>query len=291
MNVDVALTYLDFVAERHRVWEARQADQCQPWTADPVVGGRKFTNVFRVLDPGSQFVLTDLWEPDLEPRDFLARVFLYRYTNLPDTWRSVRDALGRYPLADDMDDGLIRIIQNLRDVLGRKVFSGAYIILPQPQCPGDKVAQAVRLAGEFVDEHAADFLRAGSQAARFRVLRELFGVGDFMAMQILTDYGYGQPDDREREFIVPGPGCVKGAQFIDPAASPRETLRWAYRTVRSMPDCPVVQGRRPSLMDVQNTLCEFSKYHRFAGKPVPKAPYRPAHPGAQAAPVLPVWWG
>ena len=43
-------------------------------------------------------------------------------------------------------------------------------------------------------------------------------------------------------------------------------------------------------MDVQNTLCEFSKYVRFQSKPIPTKQYVPAHPGPQPPPVLPKHW-
>lgn len=287
IDPDMAMLYLDFVAERHRVWERRHAVQPAPWTDDPVLRTRKFTNMFRVLDPGSQFVLTDLLCDD--PVDFIARCFLYRYTNLPATWYAMRDAFGHYPTAEEMDIPLCDAIIQYRE-MGHKVFSGAYVILPQPNRPGDKVVQAVRLARQFVDEKAVDFLNAETQAERFTVLRSLYGCGDFMAMQILTDWGYGQQEDRENEFVMPGPGCAKGARYLDPQAAPEETLMWAVQAVTTDPRCPVVEGRVPSWMDVQNTLCEFSKYVRYEAKPAPAKDYNPVHPGVQPKPTLPTWW-
>ena len=48
--------YQHMVRERHQIWLARQHGASYPWTEDPVLANRKFTNMFRVLDPGSQFV-------------------------------------------------------------------------------------------------------------------------------------------------------------------------------------------------------------------------------------------
>jgi hypothetical protein len=288
------MSYLDFVPERHRVWEARQQGAAQPWTDDPILRTRKFTNVFRVLDPGSQFVLTDLAPDDVTPRTALARCFLYRYTNLPSTWRFLRDHFGEYP--DEMDlygPDLVEAIHHWRDVQQNKVFSGAYVILPQPNRPGDKVEQAVGLAARWMNSHAEDFLAATSQQQRFAILRREYGVGPFMAMQILTDWGYTPQcgEDREAEFVVAGPGCIKGAKFISPDRPVEDTLEWATTMCRVLPGMPVLPGgRKPSRMDVQNTFCEFSKYHRYAGKPIPAKEYAPAHPGPQPAPVLPAHW-
>lgn len=300
MNPDAAMDYLTFVPERHRIWEARQAGTPGPWTTDPILAGRKFTNVFRVLDPGSQFVLTDLDSDN--PLDTLARLFLYRYTNLPATWMHVREVLGRYPTYADIveQERLVGIINVYRDA-GAKVFSGAYVILPQPNRPGDKVAQAVELAARWTYLHGEDFLAMPRMPeGRFELLRSEYGVGRFMAMQILTDWGYTQHAlyDDENTFIKPGPGCVKGAKALAPTWRVEQTLEWCREQVLALSDCPTVElsdydgprWRVPSLMDIQNTLCEFSKYHRFQQRATQPDAYRPAHPGPQPEPVLPPHW-
>lgn len=295
MDVDAALTYLEFVEARHRAWEARQRGEPPPWTDEPIVATRKFTNVYRVLDYGSQFLVRELLTPNLEPRDALWRCFLYRYTNLPATWMHLRDQLGHYPFTND-SGRLVRLIQE-KAALG-PVFSGAYVILPAPGKTGDKVQHAVDLSHRLFmpqspDYVIDDFLAAKSQEARFNVLRRNPGVGDFMAMQILTDWGYSPQcgEDRENEFVVLGPGAKKGARAIDPGnRNLMQTFDWAVSAVRASADCPLLEGRPPSLMDIQNTLCEYSKHARFQLRPTPAKPYAPSHPGPQAPPVLPQHW-
>lgn len=280
-------TYLQFVEERHRIWELRQLGAPQPWTTDPTLATRKFTNVFRVLDPGSQFVF-DLCHPaeDPTPKDVLFRLFLYRYTNEPATWRYLREYFDGYPIATYGAARLIEALHRWRDEQGQRVFSGAYVILPQPNRPGDKVAQAVELAYRWVENHADDFLAARSQVARFDILRREYGVGPFMAMQILTDWGYTPQcgEDREAEFVVAGPGAIKGAKAVGWAGVPLTTIKVCHALVHTDIETPTLPGgRTPSFMDIQNTLCEFSKYVRG---PVART-YRPAHPGAQPDPILP----
>lgn len=289
MNPDAALDYLDFVVDRHRVWEKRQAGAPQPWTDDHILRSRKFTNVYRVLDPGSQFVLTDLAPVGASQLDTLFRVFLYRYTNLPAAWADARSWLGDYPHMDHDPAHVIAAFAERR-ARGLNVFSGAYVILPQPNRPGDKIEQAVSLAYRWAIAHAGDFLLATTQAERYEVLRREYGVGPFLAMQILTDWGYTPQcgEDREAEFVVAGPGAIKGAKAIAPTWSVDQTMGWAYDTCQSLP--VEVLGRKPSRMDVQNTLCEFSKYHRYQSKPEKATQYVPANPGPQPAPVLPLHW-
>lgn len=283
-NLDL---YMHFVRERHGVYLARQAGLPQPWTEDPVLASRKFTNVFRVLDPGSQFV----FELDTDdPRDQIARLFLYRITNLPATWDAIHAGLGRYPTVEDIleMDRLVSIIKAYRDV-GNRVFSGAYIIIPEPGTANDKVEGAVRATRTFVTDMLPLFLESETQEQRFQALRSAPGMGKFLSMQVLTDWGYLQDVNRENEFIVAGPGARRGAAHLSdlPAEKVISNLirLWAVEgDVR-------VGHYTPSMMDVQNTLCEFSKYHRFAvgGKTYRKIPYSPAHPGEQPEPLLPSW--
>lgn len=296
MDIDRAMQYLDFVTERHRIWEQRQAGTPGPWTADPVLAGRKFTNVFRVLDPGSQFVLTDLL-PDCDPRDFLARCLLYRLTNRPETWRALQDLWGQYPTADQLGSDLADELCRMRDnVRGFQVFSGAYMIMPRPGLSGaDKTREVVLLAREVIDRSWHTFQHARTPAQKYAALRSNPGIGDFLAQQVLTDFGYGFPTDPDETFVVAGPGARLGASYLLGNRAQRtaqQAIAWAAVTGPTMPGWPSIttpSGQRvPSSMDLQNTFCEFSKYVRFEGRPT--AAYRPAHPGAQPAPVLPAHW-
>lgn len=299
MDVDEFLNYASFVEARHGVWKARQLGEPQAqWTDDPIVASRKFTNVFRVLDPGSQYALQLAADAET-PLTALGRLFLYRYTNLPRTWDALRQVWGRWPTAEDLlfyGEELFTLIDAYR-ATGANVFSGAYVILPQPNRTGDKVRQALELTAEVLEQSGANFLNARSQQERFETLRRHYGVGDFMAMQILTDWGYSPfaGKDREHEFVIAGPGSRRGALPVSPDMKPESTIAWTAQywreaeTVRlRLPDGSL---RFPSLMDVQNTFCEYSKYRRYQASGVVKAtPYIPAHPGPQMAPRYPEHW-
>jgi hypothetical protein len=284
MSADMVLAYLDFVAERHKVWEARQAGLPQPWTKDKIIQGKKFTNVFRVLDHGSQFLLAMLQDLD-DPRERLARAFLYRHTGRPETWEYLDVMHGGYPLLADLDVAL-EAWKEYRDSAKRSFFTNAYLVYPQSSVPGtDKIESIIKLTQNVFDGPTPKhFFEASSQHDRFHSLRENYGVSDFMSMQILTDWGY-TAEDRENEFVVAGPGAVKGAKLLFPNRTAEDVIRWAQP---HLSEIHLPNGRTPSLMDVQNTLCEFSKYARYIGK-TPTS-YRPAHPGPQPDPLLPSLW-
>lgn len=291
LDPDAALKFLDFVVERHQIWESRQVGAPQPWTDDPVLATRKFTNVFRLLDPGSQFVIKDLLEPGLPDEEFLMRCFLYRHTNLPSAWRAWLDDTGQMPLIEDLYEFEVFLLDHAAS--GQSVFSGAYMIYPQSSTPGtNKIQSILDLTRRVVPELIDDFYRAGDQQSRFAALRKHKGVADFMSMQILTDFGYGT-GFRENEFVVPGPGARKGAAAL--GLSGEEAIEWGYSSISQMDQMPMIwgsgnRGHFLSKMDVQNCLCEFSKYVRFSNKPSPQKTYAPAHPGVQLKPLLPPHW-
>lgn len=291
--------YLDFVVDRHSVWAQRQNGLEAPWTGDPILAARKFTNVFRVLDTGSQFLLKELLnDPKCDPATALMRSYLYRITNLPDPWVHLENTRGSYPRIYELDIHLASDLKAYRDK-GGKVFSGAYIIRPEPTTKGADKIDSVVLMGQRLFHPLAEtniveeFLAASTMQERFDVLRAQKGIGDFIAMQVLTDYGYSRfgADQDENSFIVPGPGAINGALELFPDKRATDVIYWARAELLEMEErCPTIHGRPPSLMDVQNTLCEFSKYARHLRSDARPAPYRPAHPGPQEAPTLPEHW-
>lgn len=290
IDVDATMRFLAFVEERHRVWELRQAGAPQPWTDDPVLQSTKMTNVFRVLDPGTQFVMTDLAN-SANQTELLMRLFLYRHTGRIDAWQYAMPG-GEYPRPGTLPKAL-KAWREYREQ-GHKLFTNAYLVFPQSHAKGtDKIESIVGLTQRLFDEASPQYImhdwnRAASQRERFETLRRNKGVGDFMAMQVLTDWGYLGPADREDEFVVPGPGAKRGLAALGLLSS-EKAVRYVQDVVHASPGCPILEGRKPSLMDVQNCLCEFGKYERALTRPAGRV-YSPSHPGAQAAPVLPEYW-
>lgn len=295
VDPDVALDYLWFVEERHRIWTRRQAGHSGQWTADPIMSRRKFTNVFRILDPGTQFIMTDLLVED--PREQLMLLFLYRHTGRSEFWRTM---ILLYGVPEVSTLGAHYHLWVAHRDAGNPVFTGAYLVYPQSSTPGtDKLMSIFELTARLFnhrspDDIVPDFLAARTQEARFETLRRNKGVAEFMSMQILTDWGYTPHcgADLENDFVVAGPGATRGANALRTGKT-RDTITWARDAVLASPSCPtLLQGsveRVPSLMDVQNTLCELSKYLRWQGKPAGSV-YTPAHPGPQPEPALPEHW-
>jgi hypothetical protein len=287
---DLDMTYFDFVEERHRIWEKRQAGDPGPWSTDPILATRKFTNVYRVLDRGSQFLLRMLREPSLDyMNDVFFRCFLYRYTNLPETWEEAYRELGRWPEYRDVER--LRKIWKARRARGERLFSGAYMIVAQPGQQGDKLDHVLDLTRHVCRNVRRKFIAADTLRDRLEILREPWGLGDFTSMQICTDWGYSPfGTDEENDFVAPGPGARRGIRVWGWEGDYLEGMKHArdyWHSERSV----LLAGRPPSLMDVQNTFCEFFKYDRYRNskKPVGDSNYRSGLP-AMPPVMLPVHW-
>ena len=280
--------YQHMVMERHKIWMARQRDnEPQPWTADPVLANRKFTNMFRVLDPGSQFVFA---LGDNNPVDAIARLVFYRLTNLPATWYAMRAVLGRYPLVDDFvsPDALLNALHTHR-ANGNRIFSGAYVIIPEPGTANDKIDGAVRVTQRFIEQGMHTFLATDVMEEQFAALQSVAGLGKFLSMQIITDWTYLQPEEPDLSFVVAGPGARRGAALLNPNIKPEQVIAEMHADWVGHPFIALA-GRSLSPMDVQNTFCEFGKYVKERANPRKKSAYRPAHPGIQSRVILPAWW-
>jgi hypothetical protein len=96
--------YWYFASERQRAFERRVAGMPWPWTDDPIIQIFKFCNVFRAADRVSQYMIRHVCyhgEP-CSPEDRLFQIVAFRTFSKIETWRSVRDFLGRYPTLDDL---------------------------------------------------------------------------------------------------------------------------------------------------------------------------------------------
>lgn len=300
----MAEMYLAFVVNRHKVWELRRRGVPGPWSMDPVLRAHKFTNVFRILDHGSQFLFTELLsEPDISVDDTLMRAFLYRYTNRPEPWEFFRKIHGKYPTVDSLDGTLLHTWREFRDN-GGSVFGPAYKMFSGLENKGtDRLTWAVNLTADYFAPWSgknivSEFERALTMRRRLEILQTIPRCARFMSMQIVTDVGYSPLfEGDENEMVIPGPGAERGAKHLSGGrVSALEVIAWAREVLVTLPDCPRLAApsgtfRPPSCMDVQNTLCEFSKYVRYSEAGVSgRREYSPAHQPRHAEPALPRHW-
>lgn len=271
--------YKAFVRDRHSIWARRAEGLPPPWTNDPILATQKFTNVFRILDRGSQFLYGMIAGTDYHTALF--RAFLYRYTNRPEPWVAFEEQWGYLPDSRDAVDGtLLATWQSFREQM--PIFGNAYKMFSGLENKGtDRLTWAVNLARDWITPaFSAEMEDYHEQWRRAKLLQMAPRCAGFMSMQILSDMSYYAGYD-ENDFIIPGPGAVAGAKAIDPKVFPADLIR-ELTTYWAQEGDVNLFGRTPSLMDTQNTLCEFSKYIKRTPGPHQYIPVGPQQP-----PLLP----
>jgi hypothetical protein len=246
----------------------------ESWTNDPVLATTRFTNTFRILDHGSQFLLKELiYDPTATRLDVLARIVLYRFVNRPEPWIYARSRWGRYPNAMEIINGYLENLWHKYDE--GSLYNNCYtVVFPRGHRGADTKLTSLMEVTKSVWEVLAELdLISTPVEDLFSSIKDVPGVGDFFTMQWLTDISYSWLTDRdnESEFVVPGPGSRRGCRIYNPDRSAEYTLNEAYEAlshdyVDNKFKSPVLQIGRTvrylSIMDVQNCFCEFQKYMR-----------------------------
>lgn len=271
-----------FVCERQRVWQHRvQEGRPPPWTADTILQRNRFTNVYRELDPGTQYALNSILETNHPKPDKIFNVMLYRLIGRSDTHARI----GFQSLNSFSSRTLASKLKALRDREGKPVFTAAYMVSGYTNMgSADKVENVARLFGRLhaeFDRVYDSVSAAKSPEAVYLALREEQGFGNFLAYQVLVDLLYplnvygGRPllPFSHDDWAAAGPGARVGISMLlklKSRASMLEVMRWLriHQTQefhRLSLDFPflIKDGGHPieiSLANIQNCLCEFHKY-------------------------------
>jgi hypothetical protein len=306
-NPSVFAAFWHFAVERQRIYDRRVRGCDPPWSADPILESHRFTNVYRAADRVSQYLIREVISSSaFEPAEILLRVALFRFFNKAETWELLTREVGEPRLGSFDPSRAERVLAAERE-RGRSIYSAAYIVPPVPGYGGAKHVGHVRLAVRMAEEGMATRLRrADSLKEVFVLLRGMPGLGDFLAYQLAIDLNYSDLlSHDEDEFVVAGPGALDGLSKIYPTMPPTQ----AALVIRRLTDeqekwfehfglsFSGLFGRRLHLIDVQNLLCEISKYTRvshpdvagIAGRTRIKQSFSPA--GPLPAPAFPAKWG
>jgi len=280
--------YCAFVYQRHLRWLTRQGLTRIPVEPNELLDNYRFTNVFRCLDTYSQHLISLLHLPDIlnSPRATFMLCALHGFNYTMDVQTRFtelgEDALGPF-LAHHA-----------------KPFGGAYMVPPTANYHGKQApnkAEGIWHAIINMADQLTPSITSLTLKARYNALRVFTGVGDFLAMQIATNLGYSPQSGafQENTFVVPGVGAVKGARYLGASGA---SDAWelipilqeialerglAYIPLRTSANVPKYHDL--SLMDIQNTLCEFSKFmsgtakrRKYVAQPLPPFPQEWALP-------------
>jgi hypothetical protein len=278
---------LYFIWEREAIRIARENGHPAPWTADPVLRKYKFTNIRRRDDRGSQWVIKHLIQPNGNRLDLWFTLLVARLVNWPPTLQALIQA-GVLPCSPEGFDAprFESVLEALR-ATGVKVYSGAYMLYPTKN-PGINKARTVAkyIIGSAI-EHADDISASlwnnegGMSIERFVAeLSKCFGISTFIAGQVAADLTYTGMDVKDFLTYAPiGPGSSRGLNYLlgkPPFATwGQKDFNSQLRNIyaETFDQLEIVDL---TLHDVQNCMCEYSKYCRTVlGEGKPKNTYIP----------------
>jgi hypothetical protein len=279
-NIDYFREFWTFVAERQAIYWRRMAGKPRPWTQDPILNEYFFTNVYRELDGGTRYYLENI-SGMLSPNSLVFDTLAYRYFNNEPTWDFLCS------LFDATDSGVpyvpwgkwrhehVAYALSKWEQEGHKPFTSAFTVtgIRFGGYP-DKISNVCWLIGYFQDQTKAlvkEVVNANSLRDIFGAVVNLQGIGHFLAYQIAVDLSYTWLVKRSvnrDQFADPGPGCRRGLNYIFPGMRNYEQLIYKLRDTQDVAFSryglkfkPV--GSHIMASDIENCLCEFSKYVRY----------------------------
>ena len=275
-RTEVYDTYWRFAAKRQAIYFRRLANPVGPWSNDPILNDFRFTNVYRISDRVSQYLVREVQynaaRPE-SPADVFFRTLLFKIFNRIETWEALERELG--PIVW-RSTHLHRIVKVLDDEIlqGRPIYSGAYIMPPPSLDHRRKHANHLALLNRMMEDRLADRLAsARSLQAAYEMILAYPGIGPFLAFQYCIDLNYSTlMDFDEGDFVVAGPGALDGiAKCFDGVQTENSSavIHWmAERQEDEFDRLGLVfsglYGRRLQPIDCQNIFCEVSKYARLA---------------------------
>lgn len=289
MNPDMFNTLTYFVDERELVRQRKLMGHPAPYTDDPILSKYKFTNVRRRDDRVSQWVIEHVINPYAADPHLWFALTLCRLINWPPTLRVLLDeGLLIGDLRHFKAEEFVATLEGLKQV-NRVVYGNAYMLYPTKKNPGGNKSRAV------ADYIIADIIKHADSIQLevdvgccieeiVKAMSECFGISSFMAGQVAADLTYapqqlGKAHDLY-SYAPIGPGSSRGLNYLydrKPFASWKQPeFNAALIEVRRQLIQQMPWVSTTTLHDIQNVMCEFSKYCRvLKGEGAPKQLYKP----------------
>jgi hypothetical protein len=254
-----------WIEERENIRALKEANHPKPWTRDPIFRDVYFCNVRREQDKTTKWI-RNFYNPWVMHDNFELNIVLARLLN----WPATLQRIGFW----DTDERSFTDLNNILDGMAGKVFGNAYIVSTN----GNSVPKAQYLcrvllpgAHEVLNALWRKSYGCGSLGQAYTSIIRIHGMGSFMAGQVIADlkntrgHPLTQADDWWT-FVVPGPGSIRGVNWImngNPDRRGFENFTAAVETIRYMLEKERCEGIETICnQDLQNCLCEFDKYCR-----------------------------
>jgi hypothetical protein len=271
-----------FIQEREAIYQRRAAGQPKPWTKDKILSNYRFCNMYRENDTVTKWIADHWRTPNAAEPDLWFAMTVARLLNNTDALSAAKYPVPWTPKRSRQ----WRSILLERQKIGFGNFNAAYRVVSGPSFAGVQTVDylADHVLPELWRNRTEIRPRKDDTLATFNErLRNYRGMGSFIAAQIIADMKYVEPLKSATDFwswAAPGPGSRKGLNYVC-GRSPEthwqdEEWRSQLGVLQAKIDPLVRAACMPRLhaQDLQNCLCEFSKYERTRlGEGRPKQRY------------------
>lgn len=260
---------LYWVQEREAVRIRKEQNAPWPWSDDPAFQTIHFCNVRREEDRVTRWIRENWREPNLHSPHMPIAMAIARLVNLPETL----EELG-YPIDGWYPEHFINTLAG-RKARGEKVWTNAYMVTGGYSAGGESKEVIIARVLDGLDRRPLKFSRSYN-LAEWDILLTTPGIGSFLRGQIIADLKY-TPElidaDDWWSWCTPGPGSTAGLNILHDRPL---TASWKPADFRrEVNELRHIIGRYIHAQDMQNVLCEFSKWWKFTKLNVrPKNTYR-----------------
>lgn len=265
--------FIYFIQERESIRLKRSKGLPKPWTDDEILQRYRFTNVRRMDDKVSQWLLENWYKPNYNHHNMLAAVCLARFINQPSTLEEIGFPAEWKP---DWIKSSVRYLQ----AMGGSVYNSAYMV--RGNDGQDKIETIVDYTiGPLIDDPPT--IDRGSMEKTWEEIESRYGFGSFMAGQVVADLRWAMEGTwkDKRKWAPMGPGSKRGMNRLQG----RETnagIKQNYflaelrkLVAESSLQLPKGITSRLEMIDWQNCLCEYDKVERVLfGEGRPKSLYQ-----------------
>jgi hypothetical protein len=269
-----------------------------PYTNDSVLSTHKFTNVYRVLDRVSQYLIQSVIYNDVfsdREEDILIRTIVFKIFNRISTWEYIIDTYGEITYDNFRPEELSRLLTDLQKYT--PIFSAAYMMTGSHSkynhLPTKHHKWLHMVKNELIEANVfSKILNAHSLREIYNLLRKCSFMGPFIAFQYAIDINYSPVlAFDENSFVVAGIGALRGIKkcFKNIGENSNESIIkhiqsnfTVYQDRYNRRDFRPIPGREPKLIDLQNCFCETDKMlrikmpHLSSGNKRIKQKYRPS---------------
>ena len=257
--------YIKFITERELIRIRKERGYEYPWSNDPIMNKTYFTNVRREDDKVTRWITENWVKPNEHDSDLWFAMMVARNINLPATLAEMG-----YPVPWNSEK-FVTTARN-RIARGERVYSGAYMIRASATEGGIKAEyQERRMFTPAWERRPILRPQEGDTLQEyFNVLIPEHGFGSFLAGQVIADLKQVGPLKSAPDWYTwcsVGPGSKRGLNALLGKSTktnwkPNEFMQ-AINELRDYVNSRWDLTPELCAQNIQNTLCEFSKYHKI----------------------------